>query len=132
MMGVTIGEITLVEAAWNTIDGVWWLIFLALSILFFYKDKIGRYLLLVFVSLWAIIQFFNHWSYTIFGVSKEKLVSYNEFFKDTYHIIPASNEILIPDFYHIILHILILLVLYYLISYNIRRKELEKENDKMD
>jgi len=132
MTGATIGEIILVEAAWNTIDGVWWLIFLALSLLFFYKDKVGRYLLLVFVSLWAIIQFSSHWSYTIFGVSKEKLVSYNEFFKETYHIIPASDEILIPDFYHIILHILILLALYYLIFYIFRSNELEKENDQMD
>jgi len=46
MTGAKIGEIILVEAAWNTIDGVWWLIFLALSLLFFYKDKVGRYLLL--------------------------------------------------------------------------------------
>ncbi|MFO7814403.1 MAG: hypothetical protein R6V14_01465, partial [Halanaerobiales bacterium] len=94
-----------------------------LSILFLYKIKIGKYLLILFLFVWTIIQFFSHWYYTIFGVSKEKLVSYNEFFKDTYRIIPASNEILIPDFYHVILHILILATIICLIIFAIQEKE---------
>ena len=123
MTGISFGKIILVEPAWNSIDGVWWLIFLALSILFLYKEKIGKYLLIVFVFLWAMIQFSSHWYYTIFGVSKNKLVSYNKFFEDTYHIIPASKEILIPDFYHIILHILILATFIHLIIFTIQEKE---------
>lgn len=103
MTGFSIGDFTLVESAWNSIDGIWWLLFLTFSILFIIKEKIGKYLLLIFVSLWALIQFYSHWYYTIFGASKEKIISYNQYFKETYHITPSSNTILIPDFYHIIL-----------------------------
>ena len=55
------------------------------------------------------IQFFCHWYYTIFGASESKLKGYNEYFKDTVRLIPMSEKRLIPDLYHIILHILILL-----------------------
>lgn len=123
MTGIKIGKITLVETAWNSIDGIWWLIFLVLSILFIYKVEIGKYLLLIFISLWATIQFYSHWYYTIFGVSNEKLSSYNEFFKDTYHLIPASDQILIPDFYHIILHLLILVSLFYLFIFTVQAEK---------
>lgn len=108
MTGFSIGNIKLVEAAWNSIDGVWWLIYLSLSILFIVKEKIGKYLLSIFVFLWAVIQFYSHWYYTLFGASEKKIYSYNQFFIETYQIIPSSKEILIPDLYHIVLHFLIL------------------------
>jgi len=57
MTGLKIGEFTLVEAAWNSIDGIWWLIFVVLSIVFVAKDKIGKYLLTIFMFLWLLIQF---------------------------------------------------------------------------
>lgn len=122
MIGFSIGNITLVEAAWNSVDGVWWLVFLICSILFIIKDKIGKYMLSVFVFLWAVIQFYSHWYYTLFGASEEKIISYNQFFKETYHIIPSSKTTLIPDFYHIILHIFILVTLFSLIIFFINNK----------
>ena len=70
--------------------------------------KIGFWWLLVVLVFWFVIQFFCHWYYTIFGVSEKKLKGYNECFGHTIHIIPSSDKRLIPDLYHIILHILIL------------------------
>ena len=58
---------------------------------------------------WFIVQFFCHWYYTSFGASEQKLKGYNDCFKNTIHIIPASETKLIPDLYHMILHLLILL-----------------------
>ena len=120
MIGFSIGGVILVEAAWNSIDGVWWLIFLTLSILFIVKDKIGKYLLSIFILLWLFIQFFSHWYFTLFGASDKKKISYNQFFKETYHIMPSSDTMVIPDFYHIVLHILILATLIFLIVFCVR------------
>ena len=53
--------------------------------------------------------FFCHWYYTIFGTSERKLKGYNACFKGTLRLIPMSEKCVIPDLYHIVLHILILL-----------------------
>ncbi len=70
---------------------------------------VGKWFLLFVLSCWIIVQFFCHWYFTIFGVSEKKLKGYNEGFSDTVRFIPASDTKLIPDFYHTILHILILI-----------------------
>jgi len=58
--------------------------------------------------IWFIVQFLCHWYYTIFGASDKKIKGYNECFRDTIRIFPMSEERLVPDLYHIVLHILIL------------------------
>ena len=128
MTGFSIGDFTLVEPAWNSIDGVWWIVFLILSILFVLKEKIGKYLLSIFLLLWAAIQFYSHWYYTLFGASEEKIDSYNQYFKETYQIIPSTKEILIPDFYHIVLHILILTTLFSLVLFIINKRRYDKKD----
>ena len=50
-----------------------------------------------------------HWYYTIFGASERKLKGYNECFRDAVRIFPMSDTRLIPDMYHIVLHLLIAL-----------------------
>ena len=70
--------------------------------------KAGRWILPAVLLLWPTVQFFCHWYYTIFGASRKKLLGYNDCFRDTVHLIPMSDKRLIPDLYHIILHILIL------------------------
>ena len=47
--------------------------------------------------------------YTIFGASERKLQGYNDCFRDCIRIFPMSDKRLIPDLYHIVLHILILI-----------------------
>lgn len=78
----------------------------------------GKWFLLGVLVLWFVVQFFCHWYYTILGVSDKKLKGYNESFRNTVRIIPASETKLIPDLYHIILHLLILLNIG-LVIYNI-------------
>lgn len=68
----------------------------------------GKWILLTILLLWFIVQFLCHWYYTIFGSSEKKLRGYNECFRDTIRIFPMSEVRLVPDLYHIILHILIL------------------------
>ena len=69
----------------------------------------GRWILLAILLLWFAVQFLCHWRYTIFGASPEKLKGYNQCFRGTLRIFPPSEVRLIPDLYHIVLHILILL-----------------------
>ena len=69
----------------------------------------GKWILFIILALWFVIQFFCHWFYTIFGASEKKLKGYNECFKSTVRLIPMSEKRLIPDLYHIVLHLLILL-----------------------
>lgn len=71
-------------------------------------QPVGRWILLTILALWFIVQFLCHWYYTIFGASEKKLKGYNNCFKDTIRIFPMSEKRLVPDLYHIILHILIL------------------------
>ncbi len=68
----------------------------------------GRWILLFVLVLWFAVQFFCHWYYTIFGASEKKLQGYNACFEKTIRLIPASKTRLIPDLYHMVLHLLIL------------------------
>lgn len=81
----------------------------SLGILFFWWiPPFGEWFLLGVLLFWFVVQFFCHWYYTIFGASEKKLKGYNECFKDTIRLIPASESKLIPDLYHILLHLFIL------------------------
>lgn len=68
----------------------------------------GRWILLGILLLWFAVQFMCHWYFTIFGASERKLKGYNDCFRDAVRIFPMSEKRLIPDLYHIVLHLLIL------------------------
>lgn len=69
----------------------------------------GRYFVTGILCLWLIIQFFCHWYYTLFGATEQKIKAYNECFQNTIRIFPQSDKRIVPDFYHIVLHLLIIL-----------------------
>ena len=69
----------------------------------------GKWILFGVLTFWFIVQFMCHWYFTIFGASERKLQGYNECFKDSIRFFPMSEKRLIPDLYHIVLHILILI-----------------------
>lgn len=71
-------------------------------------EPIGKWVLFVELALWLIEQFFCHEYFTIFGSSSKKLRGYNECFDGTVKLFPVSETHLIPDLYHIVLHLLIL------------------------
>ena len=75
---------------------------------FYFLQPAGRWILLTILILWAVVQFFCHWYFTIFGASEAKLQGYNDCFRDAVRIFPMSETRLVPDLYHIILHLLIL------------------------
>lgn len=129
MTGFSIGNIILVEPAWNSIDGIWWLIFISLVLMFIWKDKIFKYVLSAFIFIWLFIQYSSHWHYTIFGATPKKIISYNNYFEKTFRTIPSSSTVIIPDFYHIVLHIFLLNAMILLIIFCIRgRNEVRKDN----
>ena len=69
----------------------------------------GKWILFGVLVLWFVVEFFCHWAFTIFGASEGKLKGYNDCFRNTIRIFPMSDQRLIPDLYHIVLHILILI-----------------------
>ena len=70
-------------------------------------EPVGKWILLVELTLWLVAQFCSHEYFTIFGVSDRKLKGYNECFEGTVKLFPISETRLIPDLYHIVLHLLI-------------------------
>ena len=68
----------------------------------------GKWVLFGILLLWLAVQFMCHWYYTIFGAGEQKLKGYNECFRGALYLIPPSDTRLIPDLYHIVLHLLIL------------------------
>ena len=71
-------------------------------------ESVGKWVLLVELTLWLVAQFFSHEYFMIFGVSDRKLKGYNECFEGTVKLFTVSETRLIPDLYHIVLHLLIL------------------------
>ena len=71
-------------------------------------EPICKWVLFVDLALLLIEQFFCHEYFTIFGSSSKKLRGYNECFDGTVKLFPVSETRLIPDLYHIVLHLLIL------------------------
>ena len=70
--------------------------------------KVGYHVVLYILVFWIVIQFFCHWYFTIFGASEKKLKGYNKCFEGTVRIFPSSEKRLVPDFYHIVLHLFII------------------------
>ena len=109
---------------WTLVDGVGlksaefgMFAFYAIGILLYHLYRpVGKWFLLTVLAFWSIVQFFCHWFYTIWGASEKKLKGYNECFRHTVRIIPASDTRLIPDFYHMVLHLLLILNLCFLIA----------------
>ena len=76
-------------------------------VLYILFEPVGKWVLLSELVLWLVIQFFCHEYFTIFGVSERKLSGYNQCFEGTVKLFPISETRLIPDLYHIVLHILL-------------------------
>ena len=76
-------------------------------VLYYIVPPVGEWVLLSLLILWFIVQFFCHWFYTIFGASEKKLKGYNKCFHGTVRLFPESEKRLVPDLYHIVLHVLI-------------------------
>lgn len=70
---------------------------------------IGKWLLSGILIFWLAVQFLCHWRYTLFGASREKLASYHACFQNTVRLFPERKDRIVPDLYHAVIHLLILL-----------------------
>ena len=78
-------------------------------VVYYTLQPAGKWILAGILILWFVVEFFCHWFFTIFGASERKLQGYNDCFRDTVHLVPMSEKRVIPDLYHMIQHLLILL-----------------------
>lgn len=125
MIGIKFENKYLVTGSYKE-DWIFMIIPLIAFIIFIIKESIGQYILLLWNSMWIVLQFLSHEWYTIFGSgfmgSTEGKIKY---FKETIKIF-NSETIYIPDAYHIILHILIAITLVINIIYCINQKSKRK------
>ena len=105
MVGLYFGEFYLVTRSWKE-DGIFFLISLISLLLFIFKERVGKYILTIWLGIWLAIQFFSHELFTIIGGGEGKV----RYFEGSIKLI-NSNILYIPDLYHIILHVLILIAL---------------------
>ena len=66
MTGLYFGDKCLVTRSYKE-DGIFFLIYLAALILFFTKEKLGKWLVIGWMSMWFVIQFMCHEWYSIFN-----------------------------------------------------------------
>lgn len=122
MTGLYFGDMCLVTRSYKE-DGIFFLIYLIAMIMFFAKEKIGKWFVIGFLSMWFTIQFICHEWYTIFNDgfmgSLEGKIAY---FSGTIQWLQIDGKY-IPDVYHTILHILILATLALTVLYVIRNRQ---------
>ncbi len=76
---------------------------------YFLKWKYTDFLNLFVLSVWGYMQYISHWKYMCFKPSQEIIERYYQFFDGTLRIFAESNVRIIPDLYHMILGLLILI-----------------------
>ena len=125
MFGVKLGEKYLVEGAFKD-DGLFMLISVITFILFVFTKKIGKYFHLIWLSMWLVVQFLSHEWYTIFGngFMGDVDVKINHF-KDCIKIVSVQGRY-VPDAYHIILHILLVIALVTTLRVTAKTKDVEQ------
>ncbi len=120
MIGVYFGDTYLVTRSWKE-DGIFFVIFVVALMIFIFKENIGKYMLAAWLTLWLITQFLSHELYTVIGGGENKI----RYFEGSIKLI-KSDTLYIPDLYHIILHILIVIALLLTIRYIIKDKRVKK------
>ena len=125
MVGFNINGKPLVEEAFKD-DFIFFVIYVIAIVSFILIDKIGRWVLCGWLFMWFVTQFFSHWYLTITGTGLKKI----DYFKNTIKLFENETRY-IADLYHIILHILILVVFSLLIVFIIKSlKEKKTKNEK--
>ncbi|MBQ8123913.1 MAG: hypothetical protein IJ170_11530 [Ruminococcus sp.] len=109
MIGIYFSDSYLVTRSYKE-DGIFFLFYLVTVILFIFKEKVGKWAVAVWTSIWFVIQFLCHEWYTIFGKGiMGPLEGKIKFFSGAVKWLEIEGRY-IPDVYHTILHILILAV----------------------
>lgn len=122
MMGLSFGDNCLVTRSYKD-DGIFFLVYLTVVLLFIFKEKIGKWMMMIWLFMWLAIQFMCHEWYTIFnkgfmGTVEGKI----KYFSGTLHWLKTKDRY-IPDVYHTILHILILCALISTVVYFVKTEK---------
>ncbi len=123
MTGLYFGDKYLVSQSFKD-DWIFMLIYLVVFLLFIFNDKFGKYFLGSWLFMWLATQFYFHWYFTITGKGLNKI----EYFKGSIKLINSETRY-IPDLYHIVLHIFILVSLISVIFYIVKDKKNKKNNN---
>lgn len=122
--GLYFGDKCLVTMSYRE-DGIFFLIYLGIVILFVFKEKIGGFFAIGWMAMWFITQFFCHEWYTIFNSGyMGTLESKFKNFSGNIQWLTIEGRY-IPDVYHTILHILILFTLIITIMYVVKNRNKE-------
>jgi len=89
---------------------VLWLVFLALLPIYILLPLAGGIAMLALLLMWFAVQCVFTLRF-IFFPNEQKIKGYNSYFKDTHHIIKPSDKRLVPDTYHIVLFVLMIVCL---------------------
>ena len=89
------------------IDIVFWVAYGISLFLFIIAPDIGKYAIFMFMLLGMCVQSYFTFRY-FFHPDLKKIKGYNKCFERTHHIIPPSEKRLIPDTYHIVIFILLM------------------------
>lgn len=110
MFGLKIGGKYLVEGAFRE-EWIFMLIPTVTFLLYIFVGKIGKYIHLIWLVMWLITQFMSHEWYTIFGSGfMGNTESKIEYFKNCIQLFNYEGRY-IPDLYHILLHVFIVLAM---------------------
>jgi hypothetical protein len=116
MIGVYVGDDYLVTRSYRE-DGIFFICFLVALILFVVKEQIGKYTLSIWLLIWLIAQFLSHEWFTFFGNGEGRI----RYFKNAIHWVDSSTRY-IPDVYHTVLHLLIVIASVVTLRYCFYRK----------
>lgn len=122
MTGLYFGENCLVTTSYKD-DGIFFIIYFVIFLIFIFKEKIGKWLTAVWLSIWFLIQFLCHEWYTIFNSGiMGSLEGKNQVFSETMKWLSIDGKY-IPDLYHTILHLLIITALVSTLIYIVKNKK---------
>lgn len=122
MTGFYLGDMCMVTRSYKE-DGLFFLIYLLVVVLFIVKEKIGKWVAITWMAMWFAIQFISHEWYTIFnGGFMGTLEGKIQYFSGTMQWLKIEGKY-IPDIYHTFLHIFILCALISTIIYVVKSKK---------
>ncbi|GIO43864.1 hypothetical protein [Paenibacillus apis] len=116
MTGLYFENSYLVTRSWKE-DGIFFVLFVLALALFIWKEHIGKYVLMIWLTLWLITQLIFHEWYTVTGGGAGKI----RYFEGSVKLIDSEMRY-IPDLYHIVLHLLIFISLLLTVLYTKRKQ----------
>ncbi|MBQ9690989.1 MAG: hypothetical protein IJV62_02645 [Eggerthellaceae bacterium] len=111
MVGLSAGGVQLVSKSFQD-DGLFFVIALVVFMLFLSWEKIGVWVLSAWLVVWGAFELWAHWSPVMLGGGE----GLTRFFNGTLKLFQLPG-VYIPDLYHIVLHILIVVAAFVTVRY---------------